>query len=161
MRARSRPLSSARGQVSRRWLLWGALCLLVGLLLAALVFLAREYEDTLAQARHERDAADMASDLRAGVLLNVQNLVALHSVAGTPNAWSAAAAELLASHREIVQAEWRDARRGVRAARASPYWPEMPAAPKRNDPLAEVGQAQQRYRQAAARPAAKAVLRSA
>ena len=78
-----------------RWALWGALCLLVGLLLAALVFLAREYEDGLALSRQERSAADIAADVRSGLVRNLQDLIALHSTVPAVDDWPAPAARLL------------------------------------------------------------------
>ena len=66
---------------SRRWLLWGALLALVLALLAVLVFLAAEYEQQRDQAALEADAAVVTSDIRSGLLRNVQTLQSLHSVA--------------------------------------------------------------------------------
>jgi len=106
---------------SPRWLLWGALLLLVGALLTVLVFLAAEYEDARDQADLDQDAQLLAADLRGDLLRNAQTLQSLHSVAPTPDSWPTPAAELLAQHREIVRLEWRDARGALIAERDSPY----------------------------------------
>ena len=44
--------------VTRRWLLWGWLVLLVFLMLGTLIWLAGRYEVSQVQAQIERDAAD-------------------------------------------------------------------------------------------------------
>ena len=106
---------------SRRWLLWGALLLLVVALLVVLVFLAAEYEEGRDQSALEADVAATASDIRAGLLRNVQTLQSLHSVAPTAASWEAPAAELLAISRELVRLEWRDNQLNLLAWRDSPY----------------------------------------
>ena len=106
---------------SRRWLLWGALLLLVVALLVVLVFLAAEYEEGRDQSALEADVAVTASDIRAGLLRNVQTLQSLHSVAPTAASWEAPAAELLAISRELVRLEWRDNQLNLLAWRDSPY----------------------------------------
>ena len=105
---------------SRRWLLWGALLALVVALLVVLVFLAAEYEQQRDQTSLEADATGVVSDIRSGLLRNVQTLQSLHSVASSADAWDGPAAEMLASHREIVRLEWRDLQLRLvrRAARA-------------------------------------------
>ena len=70
---------------SPRWLLWGALLLLVGALLTVLVFLAAEYEDARDQADLDQDVQLLAADLRGDLLRNAQTLQSLHSVAPTPD----------------------------------------------------------------------------
>ncbi|MFN3492904.1 MAG: PAS domain-containing sensor histidine kinase, partial [Hydrogenophaga sp.] len=116
-----RPLSPLR---SRRWLLWGALLLLVTLLLGVLVFLAREYEEGRDQLAVERDAAAVASDIRSALIRNVQTLQSLHSVVPTPDSWMAPASEVLARHREMVRLEWRDNSTRLITFRNTPYMAE-------------------------------------
>ena len=106
---------------SRRWLLWGALLALVLALLAVLVFLAAEYEQQRDQAALEADAAVVTSDIRSGLLRNVQTLQSLHSVAPSVESWDAPAAELLVAHRELVRLEWRDPQLRLLAARDTPF----------------------------------------
>jgi two-component system, LuxR family, sensor histidine kinase DctS len=106
---------------SRRWLLWGALLLLVVALLVVLVFLAAEYEEGRDQSALDTDVATAASDIRAGLLRNVQTLQSLHSVAPTATSWQAPAAEVLAQSRELVRLEWRANDLSLLAARDSPY----------------------------------------
>jgi two-component system sensor histidine kinase DctS len=96
-------------RLPRRWLLWGALLLLVAALLGVLVFLAAEYEETRDQEALERDAGTLAGDIRNALVRNVQTLQSLHSVSPTAASWQVPAAELLTQHRELVRLEWRDA----------------------------------------------------
>ena len=138
----ARPGQSVReGLRSRRWLLWGALLLLVGLLLGVLVFLAGEYEEGRDQAALERDAALVVSDIRSGLVRNVQTLQSLHSVAPTADSWSAPAAELLAAHREIVRLEWRASGLGVLAERDTPFLASLSGYLGRDQSLHDVRQA--------------------
>ncbi|MDZ7910075.1 MAG: PAS domain S-box protein [Gemmobacter sp.] len=109
----------------RRWLLWGALLLLVVLLLGVLVFLAAEYEEARDQEALERDAAALVSDIRSGLVRNVQTLQALHSIAPSVGSWQDPAAELLAQHRELVRLEWRDLNLRVLAHRDSSFVPDL------------------------------------
>ncbi len=105
----------------RRWLLWGALLLLVLTLLGVLVFLAAEYEEARDQEALERDAGTLVSDIRSGLVRNVQTLQSLHSVAPTPDSWDNPAAEVLAQHRELVRLEWRGANLQLLAHRDSTF----------------------------------------
>lgn len=108
---------------SGRWLLWGALLLLTAALLSVLVFLAAEYELSRDQAQLEEDVSTVAGDIRSALLRNVQTLQSLHSVAPTPSAWNAPAAELLQTHREMMRLEWRDAALRPVSVRVSPFTP--------------------------------------
>jgi two-component system sensor histidine kinase DctS len=125
----------------RRWLLWGALLALVVSLLVVLVFLAAEYEQGRDQSALEADAASVASDIRSGLLRNVQTLQSLHSVSPSPSAWEAPAAEVLALHRELVRLEWRDNALGPRVARDSPYQIEPFGVLEREQALPDIRQA--------------------
>lgn len=126
---------------SRRWLLWGALLLLVALLLGVLVFLAREYEEARDQAAVESDAAAVASDIRSALIRNVQTLQSLHSVVPTPDSWMTPASEVLARHREMVRLEWRDNATRVIAHRNTPYMAEPFGTMGREDALPDIRQA--------------------
>jgi two-component system, LuxR family, sensor histidine kinase DctS len=126
---------------SRRWLLWGALLTLVALLLGVLVFLAREYEMASEQSALERDAAQVAGDIRSGLLRNVQNLQSLHSVSPSPDGWVAPAAELLATHREMMRLEWRDGAYRLLAARDTPFRGHVSGYLERDQFLPEMRQA--------------------
>jgi two-component system sensor histidine kinase DctS len=125
----------------RRWLLWGALLALVVSLLVVLVFLAAEYEQGRDQSALEADAASVASDIRSGLLRNVQTLQSLHSVSPSPSAWEAPAAEVLALHRELVRLEWRDNAFKPRVARDSPYQVEPFGVLDREQALPDLRQA--------------------
>ena len=125
----------------RRWLLWGALLLLVLALLGVLVFLAAKYEEVRDQEALERDAVTLASDIRGGLVRNVQTLQSLHSVAPTTGSWQDPAADLLAQHRELVRLEWRDGGLKILAARDSAYVSELYAQLPRSQALPDVRQA--------------------
>ncbi len=125
----------------RRWLLWGALLLLVVVLLGVLVFLAAEYEESRDQEALERDAAALAGDIRSGLVRNVQTLQALHSVAPTADSWQDPAAELLDQHRELVRLEWRDAGLRLLAERDSSYVSDLYGQMARTQALPDVRQA--------------------
>jgi two-component system, LuxR family, sensor histidine kinase DctS len=125
----------------RRWVLWGLLFLLVSLLLSALVFLAREYEDNLAQNRLDQTASNINSEIRNGLLRNVQNLLALHNNQTAPGTWETGATEVLGPHREMVQIEWRDSQLKLLAHRISPYQPGLFAVMPREQALPDIRQA--------------------
>ncbi len=65
---------------TRRWLLWGALVVLIAGLLTILVWLAGRYEASQLQDRLDRDAVDAVSDVRTGLTRNVQALQALQAI---------------------------------------------------------------------------------
>lgn len=141
-RATEPPATSGRNPLrSRRWLLWGALLLLVGPLLGVLVFLAAAYEEGRDQAALERDAEALASDMRSALFRNVQTLQSLHSVAPTPGSWIGAAADVLQRHREMVRLEWRDPERRLLVARDSAYTGDLFGAMARAQSLAQMRQA--------------------
>jgi two-component system, LuxR family, sensor histidine kinase DctS len=125
----------------RRWLLWGALLLLVATLLGVLVFLAAEYEEARDQEALERDANALASDIRSGLVRNVQTLQSLHSVAPSADSWQGPAAELLSQHRELVRLEWRNNNLQLRAHRNSSFMPELYGQMDRSQALPDVRQA--------------------
>ncbi len=101
---------------SRRWVLWGALVTLVAALLVTLVWLAGRYEAGVLQDRIERDAVDVAADIRGGLMRNTQALQGLpHLDLAQPEAWSLRANAMLRAHRELLRIEWRDASMQVRA----------------------------------------------
>lgn len=135
----SRPLANVLR--SRRWLLWGALLALVLALLGVLVFLAAEYEEGRDQTALEADAVAVVSELRSSLLRNVQTLQSLHSVAPSAGSWGAPAAELLASHREIVRLEWRDEQLQLMAQRDTPFMGDAFSHLPREQALPDVRQA--------------------
>ncbi|WP_374406604.1 nitrogen regulation protein NR(II) [Hydrogenophaga sp.] len=125
----------------RRWLLWGALLLLVAALLGVLVFLAAKYEEVRDQEALERDAVSLAGDIRGGLVRNVQTLQSLHSVAPTAGSWQEPAAELLAQHRELMRLEWRDSGMVVLVSRDTAYVPDLYGHLVREQALPDVRQA--------------------
>ena len=107
---------------TRRWGLWGLLVTLIVALLAMLVWLAARYESSQVQDRLDRDAAEAVSDIRSGLLRNVQSLQALQSRnPGQPERWVAEAATMLREHRELLRIEWRDRSFGTVAQADTPY----------------------------------------
>ena len=107
---------------TRRWLLWGALVVLIAGLLTILVWLAGRYETSQWQDRLDRDAVDAVSDVRTGLTRNVQALQALQAInLLKPDVWVSDAAGLLRAHREVLHLEWRDKSLAVLAAVDSPF----------------------------------------
>ncbi len=126
---------------ARRWRLWALLCLLVALMLGALVFLAREYEETRSLEALEQDAATLGSDIRTGMLRNLQTLQSLHAARPSTETWESMAADLLGQHRELVRLEWRSNDLRLLAARDSSFHPLLFATAQRHQSLADVRQA--------------------
>ncbi|HSX95735.1 MAG TPA: ATP-binding protein [Hydrogenophaga sp.] len=131
----------SRAPKAPRWPLWGALLLLVGALLAVLVFLAAEYEVGRDQAALDQDATTVVGEIRSALLRNVQTLQSLNAFSPTPASWDAPAAELLAQRRELVRLEWRDTDMRVLAQRLSAYRPDVFDLLPRGQALPEVRQA--------------------
>ena len=101
---------------TRRWVLWGALVTLVAALLVTLVWLAGRYEAGVLQDRIERDAVDVAADIRSGLMRNTQGLQGLPQLdAAQPEKWTVRANAMLRAHRELLRIELRDASMQVRA----------------------------------------------
>lgn len=124
----------------RRWAFWSANFVLLGALLMLLLFLARQYEDSLRTAELEHTAANMANDIRSGLSRNVQILVAMHSMATPNDAWHIAAADMLDSQSEIVHLEWRDNDFVTRVSRVSPYIPLIYSTRPRPQRFSELDQ---------------------
>ena len=106
---------------AQRWALWVLLLALVATLLATLVWLAGRYESSQIQSRLERDAAEIVTDIRTGLIRNIQSFQALHSGERSPGAWSFPASDLMRERREIMQLEWRDEALEVVAHVATPF----------------------------------------
>jgi two-component system sensor histidine kinase DctS len=126
---------------ARRWRLWVLLCLLVALMLGALVFLAREYEEARSLEALEQDAATLGSDIRTNLIRNLQTLQSLHASRPSAEAWEPMAAELLSQHRELVRLEWRSADLRLLASRDSGFHPTLFDTAPRSQSLADVRQA--------------------
>ena len=95
---------------NRRRSLWALLVVLVVAMLAMLMWLAGRYEGSQVQDRLDRDAAGAVSDLRGGLIRNIQSLQALQSRnPAQADLWAVDAASLLHDHRELLRIEWRDA----------------------------------------------------
>jgi two-component system sensor histidine kinase DctS len=126
---------------ARRWRLWVLLCLLVALMLGALVFLAREYEEARSVEALEQDAATLGGDVRTGLIRNLQTLQALHAPRPSAETWEPMAAELLGQHRELVRLEWRGNDMRLLAARDSGFYPLLFDTAPRQQSMADVRQA--------------------
>lgn len=88
-------------------LLWGALLVLVLVLIAVLAFLARNYEDGRAQLKLEQTADIVAADIRSGLQTHIHDLQSLSAL----NAHDASMAwmdDFVARHHEIFYLEARD-----------------------------------------------------
>ncbi len=95
---------------TRRWVLWGALVALVAALLVTLVWLAGRYEAGVLQDRIERDAVDVASDIRSELMRNTQGLQGLPRFDPLqPENWTLRANAMMRAHRELLRIESRDA----------------------------------------------------
>ena len=141
MKTRHLPVWLRASPSDRRWRLWLALVLLVGGLLAMLVWLAGRYEISQAQERLERDTADAVSDVRRAMIRNVQALQSLFAGNPTPGGWSVDAASMLHEHREWLRLEWRDPALGLLAGVDSPFRPPVFERHGRDNAKTEVAQA--------------------
>ncbi|MFZ3121095.1 MAG: PAS domain-containing sensor histidine kinase, partial [Variovorax sp.] len=86
--------------VWQRWFLWVLLAVLVSALLVTVVWLAGRHEAEQVQAALDRDTADAAADLRAGLQRNVQSLHALQSTGLDSERWATESTALMRGHRE-------------------------------------------------------------
>ena len=122
---RSAPVLRAPRAPAQSWTLWGSLMVLVGTLLATLVWLAGRYEASQLQSNLERDTAEAVGDIRTGLVRNVQSLQALQAGRPSPAEWTQEAQRLLHDRRELVRVEWRDRQLGLLAAVDTPYRPPV------------------------------------
>lgn len=130
----------------RRLSLWVALVGLVTAVLITLVWLAGRYEASQVQATLERDTQDAVSDIRSGLVRDVQALQALHASRHTAASWTAETGPLLRAHRDWLRVEWRDAGMQLHAHMDSPLRaPSFGKTPRANT-LNDVIQACQRAR---------------
>jgi two-component system sensor histidine kinase DctS len=107
---------SAPPSSARRWFLWGVLVALIAALLAMLMWLASRYESSQVQDRLERDTSEAVSDIRSGLLRNIQSLQALQSRHPADlQSWAPDAMAMLRERRELVRIEWRDQGMGTLA----------------------------------------------
>jgi two-component system sensor histidine kinase DctS len=125
----------------RRWAFWGLIVALLSALLVLLVFLARQYQEGLNAAALERNAADIATDIRSGLTRNVQLLVGLQNTHRSPDAWQVASAEFLDKHPEVVHLEWRNNDLDITQSSLSPYIPLLYNSRQRPARFNELSQA--------------------
>ena len=105
-----------------RWLLWSLLVALVVLALGILVWLARGHEIDQVQRELDRDNFDAVTDIRSGLIRNLQNLHGLNATATTPEEWIQNAQVQLREHREWLRLEWRSTSLRLLAEADSPYF---------------------------------------
>lgn len=111
---------------TRRWALWSLLVALIVALLAMLMWLAGRYESGQVQSLLERDAAEAVSDIRTGLLRNVQSFEALQSRnQAHPERWAPEAMDLLRAQRELLRIEQRDLDLVVLSHADTPYRPPL------------------------------------
>jgi two-component system sensor histidine kinase DctS len=116
MRVTSGNWLGALSSATRRWVLWGALFALVVALLVTLVWLAGRYEAGRLQDRIERDAVDVAADIRTGLGRNVQSLQGLPRFDPQhADQWTLRVNALMRDRREMLRIELRDTSLRVRA----------------------------------------------
>lgn len=125
----------------RRWVFWGLIAGLLSALLVLLVFLARQYQDSLNVAALERNAADIATDIRSGLTRNVQLLVGMQNNNRSPDAWQVASAEFLDQSPEVVHLEWRSNQLDILQSSLSPYIPALYTSRARPERFNELSQA--------------------
>ena len=106
-----------------RWWLWSALCVLLLLLLGALVFLARAYEDSRLTTELERTASELVAEIKADLNRNALAFSALNQSHPDEAGWLRGSSALLLENREVLRAEWRDPELQVRLAQVSPFLP--------------------------------------
>ncbi|WP_307690248.1 sensor histidine kinase [Variovorax ginsengisoli] len=90
-------------------------------LLVTVVWLAGRHEAEQVQIALDRDTADAASDLRAGLLRNQQALQALQAAGLDSERWTSDVTPLMRGHREWLRLEWRDAQLRTMAVADTPY----------------------------------------
>lgn len=125
----------------RRWAFWGLSAALIGALLVLLAFFTRQFQEGLNAAALERNAAEIATDIRSGLTRNVQLLVAMQSAHRSPDVWQVAAAEFLDNRPEVVNLEWRSQALATLQTRVSSYMPFLYAARPRPESFTELNQA--------------------
>ncbi len=106
-----------------------------------LVFLARQYQEGLNAAALDRNAADIATDIRSGLTRNLQVLVGIQSTHRTPDAWKVATAEFLDKRPEVVHLEWRNNDLDIIQSSLSPYIPLLYINRQRPERFNELSQA--------------------
>ena len=90
-------------------------------MLIIMVWLAGRYEASQVQDKLDRDTAQAAGEIRAGLQRNLQDLQAVNALHATPEQWSVRVAELLQVRRELLRVEWRNPRMQVLHFAETPY----------------------------------------
>ena len=105
----------------KRWLLWAALVTVVCALVGTAMVLARRFQENRVQAQLEQDTAALVGDIRAGLNRNIQTLQSLPNPMAQPEAWDAAAADLLLQRREMMSVAWHNLTFAPQIERNSPF----------------------------------------
>jgi two-component system, LuxR family, sensor histidine kinase DctS len=106
---------------NKRWLLWGALALLVSALLVLLIWLAARYEIAQSQDKLERDVQDASADIRAGLLRNIQSIQALRLSDNNIETFRNGALRLMQERRELLRIERRSVHGALLELTQTPY----------------------------------------
>lgn len=104
-----------------RWLLWGALLLLLLVAQSLLVGLTLSYEDARAQDRADAVAAASAGEMRRLVQRSLQSAQSLTWGDPSPTQWHYDAKEMLRQRHEFLRMEMRDAELKLSDAVDSPF----------------------------------------
>jgi two-component system, LuxR family, sensor histidine kinase DctS len=118
--------------MSRRWLLWGMLAILLLSMLGVLIWLAGRYETSQWLDRLERDAHEANRQIKSGLLRNVQSIQALTQADTNIETFAAGAVRLMHDRRELLRIEQRDVRGRLLSGAISPYVPsvQLPLTPE-------------------------------
>lgn len=110
----------------KRWLLWAAMVVVLCALVVTAMVLARRFQENRVTVQLDQEAAALVSDIRTGLIRNIQTLQTLPHPADNPDDWLAATNQLLTQRREISALSWRNATLASVAERASPYLNHAP-----------------------------------
>lgn len=131
------PLRVQTGTAPRK-ALWGVLLVLIGGLLALLVWLATRYEQAQMQSAVEHESADAVGALRAKLARDLQNMQMLQSIQPNLGAWTYEGQTLLANNPDWLRLEWRDAQFAAMAEVDSSLRPAIFSRIPRHETLSEV-----------------------
>ena len=123
---------------SRRVGWWVALVALMGVVQGLLVALTLSYESSRLQEQTDAAGNYLAGEIRRSVLRIAQELQTLTWTADDPGLWAVRGRELMTSHLEIAQLEWRDASFEVVRQQDRPEGPGLFSRFSRRDALPEV-----------------------
>jgi two-component system sensor histidine kinase DctS len=125
-----RPLESAAPggpavarRISRRWLLWGALVVLLLVAQGLLLWLTLNYESARAQDQTDSAAEAASTEMRRVVGRVQQSVQSLMWNDPSVAQWRADARDMLRQRRELIRLEWRDAAMRPLQVEDTPFGP--------------------------------------